>query len=297
MVARTSSGDGQMSARKHGSPSRPDAQRLGGEVDVDPAGQRERDDQRRAGAGSWRAPGDGCDPRSCGCPTARPRRRGRCSSMAFATGSSSGPRVADAGRAAVADEVEAELSQRLHQPGRLEVAVTTRDPGARLVLTVGPTVRPRATALRASSPAPTMTVGLRGVGAGGDGGDGHRAGADRRAVRPSTSMATVGVRSRRPGRPSPSQRSLRRASGRRRSCAPQGTPGRPSAKLSRRSADGDPVLRPARAGEAGLDGRQVELERLVEVGIRRPARATGPAPWRTPRPARPGRPSRPVRRR
>ena len=38
--------------------------------------------------------------------------------------------------------------------------MTAREPGARLVLTVGATVRPRATALRASSPAPTMTVGL-----------------------------------------------------------------------------------------------------------------------------------------
>ena len=38
--------------------------------------------------------------------------------------------------------------------------MTAREPGARLVLTVGATVRPRATALRASSPAPTITVGL-----------------------------------------------------------------------------------------------------------------------------------------
>ena len=38
--------------------------------------------------------------------------------------------------------------------------MTAREPGARLVLTVGPTVRPRATALRASRPAPTITVGL-----------------------------------------------------------------------------------------------------------------------------------------
>ena len=38
--------------------------------------------------------------------------------------------------------------------------MTARDPGARLVLTVGPTRRPRSTAFRASRPAPTMTVGL-----------------------------------------------------------------------------------------------------------------------------------------
>ena len=45
-------------------------------------------------------------------------------------------------------------------PAEARYVVTARDPGARLVFTVGPTVRPRATALRASSPAPTMTVGL-----------------------------------------------------------------------------------------------------------------------------------------
>ena len=38
--------------------------------------------------------------------------------------------------------------------------MTAREPGASEVLTVGPTRRPRATAFRASSPAPTMTVGL-----------------------------------------------------------------------------------------------------------------------------------------
>jgi hypothetical protein len=38
--------------------------------------------------------------------------------------------------------------------------VTARDPGASEVLTVGATRSPRAMALRASRPAPTMTVGL-----------------------------------------------------------------------------------------------------------------------------------------
>ena len=45
-------------------------------------------------------------------------------------------------------------------PARSRYSVTTRDPGARLVLTVESTERPRATAFRASSPAPTITVGL-----------------------------------------------------------------------------------------------------------------------------------------
>ena len=45
-------------------------------------------------------------------------------------------------------------------PAASRYPVTTREPGARDVLTVGPTRRPRATAFRASKPAPTMTVGL-----------------------------------------------------------------------------------------------------------------------------------------
>ena len=38
--------------------------------------------------------------------------------------------------------------------------MTTSEPGARLVFTQGGTPRPRARALRASSPAPIMTAGL-----------------------------------------------------------------------------------------------------------------------------------------
>ncbi len=38
--------------------------------------------------------------------------------------------------------------------------MTTFEPGASDVLTVGGTVSPRATAFRASSPAPTITVGF-----------------------------------------------------------------------------------------------------------------------------------------
>jgi hypothetical protein len=45
-------------------------------------------------------------------------------------------------------------------PAASRYPVTTREPGASEVLTVGPTRRPRATAFRASSPAPTITVGL-----------------------------------------------------------------------------------------------------------------------------------------
>src|SRR3954464_15296540 len=46
------------------------------------------------------------------------------------------------------------------RPAVSRYSVTAFDPGASEVLTAGPTRRPRATAFRASSPAPTITVGL-----------------------------------------------------------------------------------------------------------------------------------------
>ena len=49
MTERISSGDGQMSARKTGVAVGARAQRLARQVDVDPAGQREGDDQWRRG--------------------------------------------------------------------------------------------------------------------------------------------------------------------------------------------------------------------------------------------------------
>ena len=51
--------------------------------------------RRRAAArrGSSPARADGSGPRSCGCPTGPPRRRGRSSSTACATGASSGPEL------------------------------------------------------------------------------------------------------------------------------------------------------------------------------------------------------------
>src|SRR5579859_5544646 len=45
-------------------------------------------------------------------------------------------------------------------PARLRYAVTTFDPGARLVLTHGLTVRPRSTAFFARIPAPIITDGF-----------------------------------------------------------------------------------------------------------------------------------------
>ena len=71
------------------------------------------------------------------------------------------PAVADAGRAAVADEVEAELVEVLGQPGAVEVLGD--DLRARRERGLDPRLDasgPRCTALRASSPAPSITDGF-----------------------------------------------------------------------------------------------------------------------------------------
>ena len=148
--------------------------------------------------------------------------------------------------------------------------MTTREPGARLVLTVGPTVRPRATALRASRPGPDHDRRVAGVGAAGDGGDGHRAAADggRTARRPrgrpvasgavghvATLAFEVGAR--------PSSAAACRVPGPRRA-----RPGRRPRSCRGRSAGAPgPAAVAARPGSARR--RQVELERLVEVRARR----------------------------
>ena len=69
---------------------------------------------------------------------------------------------------------------------------------------------------------------------------------------------------------------------------------RPFGKFDRkfsRARQRHPVLRPPRPGHGRHDGREVELEQRVELRPVRPARATGPAPWRS---ARRGRPARPA---
>src|SRR3990172_3075881 len=52
------------------------------------------------------------------------------------------------------------VSRSCIKPALVRYSVTTFDPGAMLVLTQGLRLRPRWTALRASSPAPIMTDGL-----------------------------------------------------------------------------------------------------------------------------------------
>src|SRR5439155_371620 len=96
-------------------------ERLGREVDVDTTGERERDDERRRR--KVRGAGEGMDP-PLEVPVAREDRRDdevvlldRARDRLVERA-----RVADACRAAVPGEREAERLERLHEPGRLEVA-------------------------------------------------------------------------------------------------------------------------------------------------------------------------------
>ena len=121
MTERISSGSGQMSARKTGRPSRAGAERLGREVDVDPAGEREGDDQRRRGEVA--RPRQRVDP-ALEVAVARQDRGDDQVVRLDRRGDRVVERagVADAGRAAVAGQREAERLERVHQPGGLEVA-------------------------------------------------------------------------------------------------------------------------------------------------------------------------------
>src|SRR5688500_9173354 len=81
-------------------------------------------------------------------------------SIASATGASRGPLLPMHVVQPYPTTPKPSSSSGLSSPAIWRYSVTARDPGANEVLTVGLTVRPRASALRASSPAPTMTVGL-----------------------------------------------------------------------------------------------------------------------------------------
>ena len=120
--------------------------------------------------------------------------------------------------------------------------MTALEPGASDVLTVGATVRPRATAFRASSPAPTITVGfevfVQDVMAA-------------MTTEPWPTSAALAIDlDRECGRPAPSAGPV---------C------GKAAWKLAGRFGQHDAVLRPPRPGDRRVDGRQVKGQERVEV--------------------------------
>ena len=127
--------------------------------------------------------------------------------------------------------------------------MTTREPGARLVLTHGCDSRPRSTALRASRPAATITDGLEVLV--------HDVMAAMTTApwSISTSASSTAV----DAMPPSGTRSLpRRRAG-------LGSRGYASWKEPAAAESDDAVLRAARPGQARLDGVEVEHEPLAEV--------------------------------
>ena len=171
-----------------------------------------------------------------------------------------------------------------------------REPGASEVLMCGCTFRPASTAFLASRPAASSTLGLRGVGAAGDGGDQHVAVADGDGRRP-RGRGRLGLARRRSvgWLPAISTTVARRAGrrraaprrhvvlGRRLRCTTGGACASFAAGwLKPFSAVGllnsavncvfdvaelDAVLRPLRAGQAGRHGAEVELDDLRVVDL------------------------------
>ena len=97
------------------------ADRVGREVEVDAAREGVGHAQRRRRQVGRLAPADAPGPRSSGCRSSTAATFRSCSSTAVATSSISGPGVADAGRAPVADEREPELVEVRREPGPVEV--------------------------------------------------------------------------------------------------------------------------------------------------------------------------------
>ena len=160
MTERISSADGQMSARKTGEPSAAVPERLGRQVDVDPARQREGDDQRRRREVA--RPGERVD---AALEVAVARQDRRDDQVVRLDGLGDLPRRA--ARSCRCTSCSRSRPARTRAPragpsGRPTRGSRSRpsSPGASEVLTVGPTRRPRATAFRARRPAPTMTVGF-----------------------------------------------------------------------------------------------------------------------------------------
>ncbi len=272
------------------------SERIGREVDVDPTGERERHDERRGGQVA--GPRERMDPT---LEVAVARQDGGDDEVVGLDGLGDRcverPGVADAGRAAVAGQVEPERCQWRHEAGRLEVARDRLRPGSERGLDRRgdpEAARDRVAGEQAGS---DHDGRVRRVGARRDGGDGHRAAGDGRALtgdrhgdRPIG--AWIGPGSGRPGRRGvgPARRRLRRVErgriggreriGRRLGHGVAvdrrvvGDRDRHVAQAVREVGpevgpqvlEPDPVLRASGPGDGRLDRRKVEGQDLVELG-------------------------------
>ncbi|GIW20358.1 MAG: hypothetical protein KatS3mg065_0654 [Chloroflexota bacterium] len=210
----------------------------------------------------------------------------------MAIGSSRGPRVADAGRAAVAGDGEAEGLEGLEEPRPLEIARHRLRAGGEGGLDDRRDAEAPGDGVPGQEPGPDHDRRVRGVRAGGDGGDGDRARADGRPLpgdldldrsvlppvdgrercldlgafgRPGDGdLGLIGRESPRIGTPFVRQPGLRRP-------VPFDRDGDESlgevrAEVLPEGPQGDAVLGPPRPGDRRLHGRQIELEEGVELG-------------------------------
>ena len=138
------------------------------------------------GSSPGRAGGSG--PRSCGCPTGPRRPRGR-SPRSPRRPLVERPGVADARRAAVAGQGEAERLERRHQPGRLEIPGDDARAGRQRRLDRRPDAQPAGDGVAGEQAGADHHGRVGRVGAGRDRGDRDRAGPDGDG-RPPISIAT-----------------------------------------------------------------------------------------------------------
>ena len=206
------------------------------------------------------------------------------SSIAAVISSAQRARVADAGGAAVADQVEAERLQVRGQAGALQVVGHHREPGARLVLTQGLTLEAALDGLAGQQAGGDHDRRVGGVGAAGDGGDDDPAVVELELVPSPSVTATSRTPPGRGGAGTARGAALSSGlAGGSRSGAlgdrlvvalpirprPRGRTRRSaSRKASLASASGTRSWGRFGAGEAGLDGAEVELEQVGEGRLR-----------------------------
>ena len=235
---------------KHRRTIRADPERLGGEIDVGGAGQRVGHHQRRAGepVGLHEGIHAALEVAVAG------EHRGRDE---VALGDRGGhvigerPRVADAGRAAVAHRLEAEGVEILGQARLLEVIGDHAGAGSQARLHPRLRGEPLGDRLSGDEPGGHHHAGIARVGAAGDGGDHHGTVADLIGAAVLADRARASER-----RPLEREAPLGRRRGERFGEGPL--------HLHERHA----VLRPLRAGEARHHAPQVERQPLGELGDR-----------------------------
>ena len=306
-------------------------ERLGRQVDVDPAGQREGDDQGRRGEVA-RA----CQRMDPALEVAVPGQdRGDDQVVLLDRGGDrlvERPGVADAGRAAIAGKGEPERLERRHQPGRLEIAGDRARAGRQRRLDRRLDAQAAGDGVAGQQAGPDHHGRVGGVGARRDRRDGDRARADR--VRPPVDLEVdraVGAHVDRAAR-GRVDRVRRRGDlvhrvGRRRTTVGSDA-GNEAAEASSTSAvagdrllaaevadvglqpvrevraevlaqrlERDAVLRPARARPRTARRSPGRARAARRRSARRRARATAPGPSRSARPASTRSGERPVRRR